>query len=125
MTDLETLIRDLREPGGDDRELSDRFAMVLGWVFHPFGRDMGYIQNSHWVDPNENYHPQRPLFTSDLTAIVNTLREADRIYSISAFPMESSAAIGQMTASNKWHYAPTAERALMIARLAFKKETGE
>ena len=30
MTDLETLIHDLRQPGGDDRELSDRFALAMG-----------------------------------------------------------------------------------------------
>ncbi len=30
MTDIETLIHDLRQPGGDDRELSDRFALAMG-----------------------------------------------------------------------------------------------
>lgn len=124
MTDIDALIHDLRQLGGDDardRELSDRFALVLGWVFHPFGQDMGYIHHSRWIDPTGREHPQRPLFTSDLTAIVNTLRGVDRVYSISAFPVESSAAIGQMTASTKWHYAPTPERALMIARLVMKR----
>ena len=122
MTDINKLIHDLRQPGGDDRDLSDRFALALGWSYKL--RSDGNC----WLPPGktDNWFRefQPPLFTSDLTAIVGTLREADRVYSISAFPVESSAAIGQMTASTKWHYAPTAERALMIARLAFKKETG-
>ena len=35
MTDIDKLLRDLRQPGGDDardRELSDQFAVALGWI---------------------------------------------------------------------------------------------
>ena len=128
MTDIDKLIHDLGQPGGDyarDRELSYQFAVALKWAFHPLALVRGEFTLPFWTDPNGNYHLQRPLFTRDLTAIVNTLRGVDRIYSISAFPVESSAAIGQMTATDKWHYAPTAERALMIARLVLKQETGK
>ena len=125
MTDIETLMHDLRQPGGDDRELSDRFALALGWVFHPLALVGGEFTLPFWTDPSGKRAKGLPFFITDLTAIVGTLREADRVYSISAFTMESSAVIGKMTASTDWHYAPTAERALMIARLALKKEMGE
>jgi hypothetical protein len=82
MTDIETLIHDLRQPGGDDRELSDRFAVALGWK--TTGNDQ--CPSGMWRGPGEHeWHIGCPLFTRDLTAIVNTLRGVDRVYSISAF----------------------------------------
>ena len=131
MTDIDKLIHDLRQPGGDDardRELSDRFAVALGWVFHPLALGGGECTLPFWTEPNgERAWGGPPLFTSDLTAIVGTgLRDkawglSSNTYSkISNARYEPSAQIEGLSPVS----APTPERALMIARLTLKQETG-
>jgi hypothetical protein len=124
--EIDALIADLRQPGGDDQGLSNRFARALGWVFRPFVRYMGHIQQSRWISPAGDYYSRRPLFTDNLTAIAGMLPEN---YDYEVLRVSPSAwarvfECGRML-DFPYHEAPTAERALMIARLVLLKEAGK
>jgi hypothetical protein len=120
--DIDALIAGLRQDGGDDRDLSERFARAVGWTYHPDERDIGHSARSYWTDPKGMRFPVH-CFVHDLTAIADTLppRTAWGIAMIYDDINEAEAWIDRAT---RFHAAPTPEAALMIARLVLLRETG-